>query len=171
MDDLSPDAIKALTPEQAGVELTRLTEEYKAAQLPAGESVEGHIARLSQDKGFADALFNGSVQARAKFDEAFKALKDGPAPPVSDIPPAGYRSVVQQNEVDGAAVFRSKGLAEDRIAENLSDFEYPPEEVARAKLKWAQLTSDPEWRKRFDAGGLLEYDQWLAVCRIIRDAR
>src|SRR5262249_6158983 len=103
-------------------------------------------------------------KARAKFEEAFKSLREGgPSLPVGDMPPMGYRSVTQENEAASAALFRTKGIREERIGENLNDYEYPPEDVARAKMKWAQLSSDPEWLKRCYGGGALEYDQWLCA--------
>ena len=46
--------------------------------------------------GLPRPLFSGNAQARAKFEEAFKSLReDGPAPPVGDMPPTGYRSVTR----------------------------------------------------------------------------
>jgi len=44
-----------MTPDRATAELNRLTEEYRKSQIPPGESIEAHIARLSQDKRFAEA--------------------------------------------------------------------------------------------------------------------
>src|SRR5262245_63686318 len=103
-----------MTPDRATAELNRLTEEYRKSQTPPGESIEAHIARLSQDKGFAEALFSGNAQARAKFEEAFKSLREGgPSLPVGDMPPMGYRSVTQENEAASAALLRTKGIREE----------------------------------------------------------
>ncbi|SRR5258707_89395 len=68
----------------------------------------------------------------------------------------GLPTMTTEEALEGFESLRRRGFDDVRILErNNPNREYSAEEIAAAKERWAQLESDPEFRRRLDAGEFL----------------
>jgi hypothetical protein len=145
------DNVETLSPEQAGAKLADLTAAYKAT-LPV--SAQKQLDDFYADPDKRGKLEAGNIQTRREFDEMVTAaaaedpVKAAMSGALPDLPSSELR---QMSELAGW--LRELGISESSIAQALSGAQETQEAFDYVKQLKASWLIDPEWVKRWLAGG------------------
>jgi hypothetical protein len=183
-DELSGDAIRQMTPQEAGAELERRTAAFKASQAPTANDAQTRLERFVDDPGNAAKLFAGDPNITRQFhDLATAAASSDGSDKVGEAiagktfgdPAHGELTVdgsLTRHDTQSAVnALRDLGVEDGAISEAFTGLppggqKYDAATIATVRAFKAKCEGDPEWVRALFAGGY-EQKRQLALWSIV----
>jgi hypothetical protein len=182
-NEITPPQLMDVTLDHEGAtaRLAEMTASYQAARDGAPPPLEpataGDARRrldvLNKDAAWGARLISGDVAARTEFRELLEKIGAGD-PAIGAAPPAGGQFDFSSEDQPSRQVLsgtvqmlREAGVSDGAISQALKGTPESPEAIAATKVLKAQRMSDPEWTKRFLAGGATEKREWMLMSIIL----
>jgi hypothetical protein len=162
---ITPDAIREMSPEQAGNKLARLTASYERSQAPIANDAQSQLDRFTSDPAVGERLFRGDAATLQEFHRLAQAVADGDGtdrlveaikgnsfPDSAGIETTVAGSLTTRNTVDAVNALRESGLNDGAIGEAFSGRDirtgekFAPDVVAQAGALRAQRMLIPNGR-------------------------
>jgi hypothetical protein len=161
-------------------ELARLTTEHRVAQALPPDDARGAAARLAglgSNAAWQEKFFAGDIEARAEFqrltelaagaDAAADALA-GTAPATPPMFEMTYGDQLPSSAISSAVTsLREIGFSDGTIADVFAGHTVTAKEHAMTKAHQAMRHSDPEWVRRWLAGGWVEQREAMLHAAIL----
>jgi hypothetical protein len=161
----------SMTHEEATAKLAEAAAAYAPAPPPIDPQNAGDARRrldvLTKDREWGARFFAGHIAERKEFQALQEKIAAGD-PAIGAPPAAGgefdFSSEDQPSRqvLNGTVqMLRDAGVGDGAISQALTGKAESAEAIAAVKVFRNQKMSDPEWTKRFLAGGMQEKKEWM----------
>jgi hypothetical protein len=188
MTDMTPEAVRAMTPDQAGAKLAEMKTSYDASQRPTAVDPQTQLDNFTSDPRIAEKLLAGDADVNRRFHELTAAV--GNSDGTDRLAEMIVGHPVSRPEMEGVAegelptyaklaaidLLRGLGLSDGAVAEAFSGNDarsgrpFDTATVAQCRALKARLEGDPEWVKRLLSGGFEERRQLTLMSVILANA-